>query len=126
MNGVFEVLRAGHRIWRSPELGGKIYVCYEDKCFVLYTSSRFVVYKNHQLLFRHICNEFELCNEFEFQICLQLAILIKINTNNPSQTSVVLESSVKPVLDCLLQQPRFSLTTVRNLKNHHLVQSGRG
>ena len=81
MNGVFEVLRAGHRIWRSPELGGKIYVCYEDKCFVLYTSSRFVVYKNHQLLFRHICNEFELCNEFEFQICLQLAILIKINTN---------------------------------------------
>ena len=32
--------------------------------------------------------------------CLQLAILIKMSNNNPSQNSAVLDSSAKPSLGC--------------------------
>ena len=50
--------------------------------------------------------------------CLELAILLKIRTNNPSWNLLVLESSVKPILGCHFGsqglvwqkfQPRFGL-----------------
>ena len=43
--------------------------------------------------------------------CLKCAFLITMSTNNLSQMSLVLESSVKPSLLPPVQQPRLGLTT---------------